>query len=136
MNNKHKELLCLSCSYLDMFLSDNKGDSNIKELFEFIRKEVYFTVANKDMQKAIQYTKQVCDKIEDILNGTEMQGNVLTLAIASAMVIRDDAVYKMSKGMQLNRLVNSIYGDLEKANQGTQEFNNSMKLVCSLVDYK
>lgn len=113
MKEIHKQFLCLATSYLDMYVNENKLDKEVLELYEFVRKET-FIKHNKKQEEIINNTHLISLKIEYALKGEEIEGNVLVLGLASLMVLIEDNVYKLSKGMKLKRLVNDIFDKVER----------------------
>ena len=135
MNQKQIELLCLGVSYLDMYMKENK-DKECKELYDIMRVEVW-RACNKNQARAIKNTELVCNKIDIILGSEEMTGNVLAIAIASLMVLKDENVFNMRvKRYAIHRRIDNIYKKLEDSQLGTEGFRNSMKLICLLSDFK
>ena len=138
MTKEQKELLALGTSYLDIFISelkDKKMYTDVLEMYEFIRLET-FKAHDKNQKLAIESTKTVCEKIEDILKGDELEANPLAVAIACFMELNEDKIFKLSRGMKFNRLTWAIYNDLESSQMGTVGFKNSMNLIYKLKNYK
>ena len=135
MNQIHKEMLCLATAYLNLYISDNNiVDSDIRELFDLCRTEVYFTVCNRDQNLAMQYTDNIYNKIHLATGGNDIEVNVLAFAMQACFVLVEDDVFKLSKGMKLNRLTRDIYSKLEKSVGFDDAMKNSFKIICKVVD--
>jgi hypothetical protein len=132
MKQIHKQFLCLATAYLDMFIHDAKyTGAEIDELYRFTREECSIA-HNRDMTQISGNTMAVANKVNTVLENKEIEGNVIALSLASLMILIEDDVFKGSKMMKATRLVNSIYADLERSKMGTEELNNSMKLIYRL----
>ena len=136
MEQIHKEMLCLATAYLDLYITDDDNivDTYIKELFDFCRTEVFYTVCNKNQQKAIEHTDSVCSKVQLATAGKDIEVNVLSFALQCCFVLVEDDVFKLSKGMKLNRLTRDIYSKLEKSVGFDDAMKNSALIICKVVD--
>jgi hypothetical protein len=136
MKQIHKEMLCLSTAYLDIYVTneDNIVDSDIKELYDFCRTEVYFTVCNTNQELALQHTDSIHSKIQLATIGEDVEVNVLAFALQACFVLVEDDVFKLSKNMKLNRLTRDIYSKLEKSVGFDEAMKNSVMIICKVID--
>lgn len=134
MKTIHIEMICLATSYLDLYISDgNEVDSDILELYDFCRINTFY-LCDKNMDKAIDHTNSICNKIQLATCGIEYEVNVLALAINAMMVLHEDDVFTLHRKLKLKRLLNSINNKLESLFVGDEAFKNSMKLIAKIID--
>lgn len=136
MKTLHKELICLATSYLDMYITDkeNTVHPDVVELFEFLRREVFYTICNKDMNKALDHMTAICSKMQLASLGKEQEVYELGIIVQCCFALIEDNVFTLSKGMKLKRLAMSINNDLEVTIGFDEAIKNGRDIICKIVD--
>jgi hypothetical protein len=135
LTTRQKHLLGLCVAYLYEFIecAESNPSSDTIELYDFARTEL-FDACDKSKSNLLKTAQLVQSKLSLAIAGKETVANVLLLAVASMMVLRDEDVFKFHKKFKANRLVNSLYNKLEGELIGTDEFKNSMRVVIKIAE--
>lgn len=126
------ELFALALGFTQQFVDEQKEvHPEVDEFFEFIK-------ANRPIKTqsgAIEYVTQVHNKLAEITDGKDVDGNALLLAVNAILYAYEDGYFKGSKGLKALRVCNIIYFKMEKLIGNTKEFKNTNRLMGQLDVY-
>lgn len=137
VNDLEQEMLCLATAYLDLYLEDenNLRDNEIYELYDFCRKELYYTVCRQDIKKAFDLTDKASAKVQlaTHLLGEDLEVNALHFSIQCCFILVENNTFKLSKGMKLKRLANSINNKILENVGFSNAVENSINIIGKIL---
>lgn len=126
-----KELFSLALSFLDQFTSESETKHpEVEELYAFVKK----TKNIKTQSGAIDSLDSVYKRLNTIVEGKEVDANVLLLAVSSVLYLAEWGYWKGSNEMKAFRLGNNVYNSLERELAGKPEFKVTNRIMARLDD--